>query len=188
MESWGELKNGCYFLIRTPLESIRESVSISNKFYFYVGILIIVVSGFVIWFVTKRITRPISELTLLSTKMSELDFETKYQSHAGNEIDELGENFNRMSEQLEKTISELKSANNELQKDIENKERIDQMRQEFLNNVSHELKTPIALECFCMIILFLIQIISITDQPGLQKQNGRQGRIYQNRLGYGLQI
>ncbi len=50
-----------------------------------------------------------------------------------------------MSEQLEKTISELKSANNELQKDIENKERIDQMRQEFLNNVSHELKTPIAL-------------------------------------------
>ena len=145
VESWGELKNGCYFLIRTPLESIRESVSISNKFYFYVGILIIVVSGFVIWFVTKRITRPISELTLLSTKMSELDFETKYQSHAGNEIDELGENFNRMSEQLEKTISELKSANNELQKDIENKERIDQMRQEFLNNVSHELKTPIAL-------------------------------------------
>ena len=62
------------FLIRTPLESIRESVSISNKFYFYVGILIIVVSGFVIWFVTKRITRPISELTLLSTKMSELEF------------------------------------------------------------------------------------------------------------------
>ena len=62
VESWGELKNGCYFLIRTPLESIRESVSISNKFYFYVGILIIVISGFVIWFVTKRITRPISEL------------------------------------------------------------------------------------------------------------------------------
>ena len=145
VESWGELENGCYFLIRTPLESIRESVSISNKFYFYVGIMIIIVSGLVIWFVTRRITRPISELTLLSTKMSDLDFEAKYQSHAGNEIDELGENFNRMSAQLEKTISELKSANNELQKDIENKERIDQMRQEFLNNVSHELKTPIAL-------------------------------------------
>ena len=65
VESWGELKNGCYFLIRTPLESIRESVSISNKFLFLCCILIIVVSGFVIWFVTKRITRPISELTLL---------------------------------------------------------------------------------------------------------------------------
>ena len=145
VESWGELGNGCYFLIRTPLESIRESVAISNSFYFYVGLVIIALSGLMIWVVTKRITKPISELTRLSTKMSELDFDAKYHSQAGNEIDELGENFNRMSEQLEKTISELKSANNQLLKDIENKEKIDRMRQEFLNNVSHELKTPIAL-------------------------------------------
>ncbi|MDO5798242.1 MAG: HAMP domain-containing sensor histidine kinase [Eubacteriales bacterium] len=145
VESWGELESGYYFLIRTPLESIRESVAISNSFYFYVGLAIIALSGLVVWVITKRITKPISELTQLSTKMSELDFEAKYHSQAGNEIDELGENFNRMSEQLEKTISELKSANNQLLKDIENKEKIDQMRQEFLNNVSHELKTPIAL-------------------------------------------
>ena len=50
-----------------------------------------------------------------------------------------------MSETLEQTISELKTANNELQKDIEKKEEIDEMRKEFLSNVSHELKTPIAL-------------------------------------------
>lgn len=45
VESWGELGNGCYFLIRTPLESIRESVAISNSFYFYVGLGIIALSG-----------------------------------------------------------------------------------------------------------------------------------------------
>jgi signal transduction histidine kinase len=50
-----------------------------------------------------------------------------------------------MSDQLEQTISELKSANVELQKDNERKTQIDEMRKEFLNNVSHELKTPIAL-------------------------------------------
>ena len=50
-----------------------------------------------------------------------------------------------LSEQLETKISELKSANNELKGDIEKKERIDEMRKEFLSNVSHELKTPIAL-------------------------------------------
>ena len=94
---------------------------------------------------TKRITNPISELTVLSSRMKNLDFDAKYKCRAGNEIDELGENFNKMSEELEKTISELKSVNNQLQKDIENKIRIDQQRQEFLNNVSHELKTPIAL-------------------------------------------
>ena len=57
----------------------------------------------------------------------------------------LGDNFNKMSRKLESTISELKSANNKLQKDIEDKIKIDEMRKEFLDNVSHELKTPIAL-------------------------------------------
>lgn len=109
------------------------------------GILIITVSAVILWAVTKRITNPISELTVLSSRMKNLDFDAKYKCRAGNEIDELGENFNKMSEELEKTISELKSVNNQLQKDIENKIRIDQQRQEFLNNVSHELKTPIAL-------------------------------------------
>ncbi len=57
-----------YFLIRTPLESIRESVAISNKFYFAVGLAIIIVSGMMIMVVTKRITRPISELTSCQRK------------------------------------------------------------------------------------------------------------------------
>jgi len=140
-DSW--MRN--YFIIRTPLESIRESADISNKFYFAVGLMIIILSGLVIMVVTRRITRPISELTELSRKMSDLDFEAKYESKVGNEIDVLGDNFNRMSSQLETTISELKSANNELQRDIEDKIKIDKMRKEFLDNVSHELKTPIAL-------------------------------------------
>ncbi|MDE8707124.1 histidine kinase dimerization/phospho-acceptor domain-containing protein, partial [[Ruminococcus] torques] len=53
--------------------------------------------------------------------------------------------FNKMSEKLERTVSELKQSNNQLQKDIEQKEKIEDMRNEFLGNVSHELKTPIAL-------------------------------------------
>ena len=145
VECWGQFDNGNYFLIRSPLESIRESADISNKFYFFVGIVIIVISGMCIMAVTRRITKPISQLTELSRKMTDLDFEARYTSKAGNEIDELGDNFNKMSGQLEQTISELKSANNELQKDIANKVKIDEMRKEFLDNVSHELKTPIAL-------------------------------------------
>ena len=145
VECWGQFDNGYYFLIRSPLESIKESAAISNSFYFVVGAIIVVISGLIILVVTSRITRPISELTKLSEKMSDLDFEARYKSKAGNEIDVLGDNFNKMSSQLEHTISELKSANNELQKDSEDKVKIDEMRKEFLDNVSHELKTPIAL-------------------------------------------
>ena len=145
VECWGELPGGDYFLIRTPLESIRESVSTSNRFYFLVGTVILLLSGMIIWVITQKITKPISELTKLSQQMTDLDFDARYQSCAGNEIDVLGDNFNKMCEELEHTISELKSANNKLEKDIQDKIKIDQMRKEFLDNVSHELKTPIAL-------------------------------------------
>ena len=50
-----------------------------------------------------------------------------------------------MSEKLEKTINKLRSSNVELEKDIEKKSKIDEMRKSFISDVSHELKTPIAL-------------------------------------------
>ena len=77
--------------------------------------------------------------------MIHLDFEAKYSGNSKTEIALLGRNINELSTTLEKTISELKSANNELQRDIEKKTKIDEMRTEFLSGVSHELKTPIAL-------------------------------------------
>ena len=77
--------------------------------------------------------------------MKHLDFEAKYTGDDKTEIAVLGNNINELSEALEETISELKTANNELLKDIEKKDKVDEMRREFLSNVSHELKTPIAL-------------------------------------------
>ncbi|SCP98120.1 sensor histidine kinase [Anaerobium acetethylicum] len=145
MEIWGALDNGNLFIMRTAIESIRDSVSISNRFLAYTGFFAIFVSAAVIWFVTRRITEPILELAKISERMTHLDFEARYESREENEIGLLGTHINQLSDALEKTISELKTANNELQRDIENKIKIDEMRKEFLSNVSHELKTPIAL-------------------------------------------
>lgn len=50
-----------------------------------------------------------------------------------------------MSETLEKTINQLRNSNIELEKDIEEKSKTDEMRKQFISDVSHELKTPIAL-------------------------------------------
>ncbi len=141
----GSLKNENYFMITTPIQSMKDSAQISNLFYLYVGIATILVSSAVIWIISKKITRPLQELTELSKKMAGLDFEAKYTRAGEDEIGILGANLNIMSDELEETISELKTANNELQKDIEKKIQIDEMRKEFLSNVSHELKTPIAL-------------------------------------------
>ena len=50
-----------------------------------------------------------------------------------------------MSDKLEATIGQLRKNNNQLEKDIEEKSKIDEMRKQFISDVSHELKTPIAL-------------------------------------------
>ena len=145
LEMYGRLSTGISFIMHTPLESIRESAKIANRFLAYMGIVAALAGGVIVWFVSTKITKPILELNRISEKMVHLDFEAKYEGGARNEIGLLGENINKLSASLERSISELKTANNELQKDIERKEQIDAMRREFLANVSHELKTPIAL-------------------------------------------
>ena len=143
----GVLENGDMVLMRTAVESIRESAAISNRFLLFAGAAAIVASILVAFFTTRHITNPLQQLTDISKRMVDLDFNAKYESDQSNsyEVEELGNHINRLSENLERTISELKTANVELQDDIEKKIQIDEMRKEFLSNVSHELKTPLAL-------------------------------------------
>ena len=142
---FGTLDNGDEFLISTPIESLKDSARLSNMFYITIGLVMIVFSSAVVLFLAGRITKPLHKLSELSQEMANLNFSVKYDSSSQDEVGVLGNNLNKMSEELERTISELKTANNELQKDIEKKIQIDEMRKEFLSNVSHELKTPIAL-------------------------------------------
>ena len=145
LKMWGFMSDGSWFVMQSPLASIRESAALANQFLIYLGVAGIIIGGLLVWLLSRRVTQPIMELARLSQKMADLNFDAKYTSGGQDEIGVLGSNFNKMSEQLEKTISELKSANNQLQKDIEQKEKMEEMRNEFLGNVSHELKTPIAL-------------------------------------------
>lgn len=144
---WGTLSDGKLLMARTALESIHESSAITNRFLSVIGSIAIVIGAMLAGVVTRRITNPILELTDLSKRMTGLDFEAKYtvSRKRKNEIDVLGERMNEMSKKLEQTISELKRANNELLLDNERKTQVDEMRREFLSNVSHELKTPLAL-------------------------------------------
>lgn len=145
MESWGFFDNGSLFLMSLPVESIRESVAISNTFYFLVGGLAVLVSGLIMLYMTRRLTRPILTLSAISEQMAGLNFQVRYHSDAQDEVGILGDSMNHLADTLETTIGELQTANEQLKKDIEEKIQIDDMRKEFLSNVSHELKTPIAI-------------------------------------------
>ncbi len=145
LEMTGVLQKGEIFFIRTAVEPIRESVALANRFLTYAGVVAVILGAFIIYFVAKHITGPILELAKISEQMSRLNFDVKFTGGKEDEIAYLGQRMNQLSDTLERTISELKTANNELQRDVEQKEKTDEMRKEFLSNVSHELKTPIAL-------------------------------------------
>ena len=145
MDMVGQLADESIFIIRSPYGSIYDTVNSTNKFLICGGGVTVLCGLLFVWFFSQKITKPIMELAELSQRMANLDFNAKYTSGGENEIGILGGNFNLMSKRLEETITELKRANNQLQKDIEQKEKIEDMRNEFLGNVSHELKTPIAL-------------------------------------------
>ena len=148
LESWGFFSdNATIFIMTMSMESIHESAAISNRFLMFVGIVVILAGSILIYFITRHITMPIKRLSELSEKMSNLDFDARYETsrRSTEEIDTLGNSMNVLSERLKTTIGELKEANAQLKKDIDGKVQIDEMRKEFIANVSHELKTPIAL-------------------------------------------
>lgn len=141
----GELDNGNLVLIRASADTINDSVAIANRFFAYVGIIVMIIGTILTIIFSGKFTKPIHEMAIVANKMANLDFDAKVKNISKDEIGKLGVSMNELSCKLENTISELKTANNELSKDIENKVQIDEMRKEFLSHVSHELKTPIAL-------------------------------------------
>ena len=142
----GKLENGYFLYIRIPLNSIQDSVSISNNFLLMMAGFTILIASIMVTIVSKKFTEPILELNNIAKKMSNLDFSQKYKvTNARDEINDLGRSINTMSDKLERTIKQLRNSNIELERDIEEKSKIDEMRKTFISDVSHELKTPIAL-------------------------------------------
>ncbi len=140
------LDNSYHLYIRMPVTSIDESVKISNEFLSIIAIFVIIIGGTVLSVVSRRFSEPIVELNQIAKKMANLDFSQKYKSsYANDEVDMLGNSINKLSTTLEETIRQLQNNNTQLERDIEEKSQIDEMRKSFISDVSHELKTPIAL-------------------------------------------
>ena len=142
----GTLDNNYNLYIRMPISSIQESVKISNTFLYLIGGITLVIAAILITFISKRFTETIQELNDIAEKMARLDFSKKFHpKDVDDEINTLGKSINIMSDKLEATIQQLRNSNVELEKDIEEKSKIEEMRTQFISDVSHELKTPIAL-------------------------------------------
>lgn len=142
----GKVTENVKAYIRISIAPITDSVQISTQFLLILGFATAIIGVIAIFSITEHFTKPIEELNGIANGMANLDFSKKYRiNDSEDEINELGRSINTLSDKLEDTIKELKQNNIELEKDIEQRSKIDEMRKQFISDVSHELKTPIAL-------------------------------------------
>ncbi|MBO5798111.1 MAG: HAMP domain-containing histidine kinase [Clostridia bacterium] len=134
----GRLSNGYIVSMRAALTSIERSTAISNRFLLYSGLITLAVGAVAVLFVSRRLTRPIRRLSKQAVAVAGLDFSERYTAKGRDELHELGQSLNAMSDALERTIAQLQEENRRQQQQNE-------ARRAFIANVSHELKTPIAL-------------------------------------------
>lgn len=134
-----------FLISRTAVAYMETSSAFNSTFLLIAGFFSLLVCIAAAWLISRRFTTPLVQMSRAADAMAGLDFSQKVQTRGEDEIARLGCSLNLLSEHLERAVNELQCSNAHLSRENEEKERIDAMRREFIINVSHELKTPIAL-------------------------------------------
>lgn len=104
-------------------EEAKELLRMSNRSIRIAIIALVFTATLIIANITKRMLRPIEKITNATKKVAGGDFTVQLETNRKDEIGELTHNFNKM-------VKELNS--------------IECLQKDFINNVSHEIKTPIS--------------------------------------------
>ncbi len=127
---------------RNIIESDAEYTSdIIRAVICVVGIALMIAFFIYAWL----FTRPLIEMNDVTKHMAKMDFSKKCVTKSTNELGQLASSINSMSDSLAQAMGDLQEKNRQLELDIEHEHKMEKSRKEFVSNVSHELKTPIAI-------------------------------------------
>lgn len=139
------LENSFIGELRVQMSQIESSAKIANTFISMIALIFLILAlGWVLWF-ARRIAKPITKMNEITRNMAALDFTQTLEPGSKDEIGQLAISINDLSNKLDVTLRDLNASNAQLRDEIEMEHQLDVMRRGFVANVSHELKTPIAI-------------------------------------------
>lgn len=145
MELLIRLEDGRMITLRMPNGIVKRNVQVSNNFIMIASCIALLLGGVFLYIMVDRETKPIRKLHKQTEKIAQLDFSDRTYIKGKNEIAKLGDNINRISDELSKNIVALQYANDNLLNDVDMLKQVDEMRKQFIATVSHEFKTPIGI-------------------------------------------
>lgn len=137
--------NGGYIIATIPLVEVNDVMVTMNNYYFIVFFVALILVIIISLIYSKFMTKPLVEMSKIAQKISKCDFQYKYKVNSEDEIGVLGNSLNLISENLEKSLSDIKKANLKLKDDMDSQRIQEEKRKELIANISHELKTPITI-------------------------------------------
>ncbi|ENZ9535684.1 sensor histidine kinase [Clostridioides difficile] len=125
---------------------VVEEFPINSKFEFWIWFIILVIFIMSIDFLLgKFISEPITSINKSAKSMSQLDFSNPCTVNTNDEFGELSRSLNTMSTNLQQALSDLESANIQLEKDVNKERMLLEQRKELVDTISHEMKTPLGI-------------------------------------------
>lgn len=139
-------KNVYYIFISEDLQDTKNMVSYTNHFLIYLVVVSMVFGGISAMMLAYYFMRPIEKVNRVATKIANKDFTARYNGKYGkDEIGQLAKNINLMADNVQDYINRLNNYNFLLHEDIQNLQKHETMRRKMLREITHDLKTPLAI-------------------------------------------
>jgi len=134
-----------HLFVMTSLQPVGEAVEILKQYYVYMAPILLVLVLLLSLIYSRLVSRPLVVLNKTAARLARLDFTEQPGIHSKDEFGELSRNLMTLSRNLDTALQELTTANAQLQEDVKEKQRSEQLRKELVANISHELKTPLGI-------------------------------------------